>query len=306
MMNSDEKYMARCVQIAQNGRFSVAPNPMVGAVIVYDDRIIGEGWHRKYGGPHAEVNAVAAVADEDVPLLSQSTLYVSLEPCSHWGKTPPCAEMIVEKGFRRVVVGCQDPNEKVQGRGIQRLRDAGIEVKVGVLEEVCRELNAPFMMFHAQHRPWITLKWAESADGYIDRCRTSLEDGAPVKFSDKWQQIWVHRLRAQHQAILVGRHTEELDHPQLTTRLWPGKSPQKVVLSHEKYTDLPTLLADLYAENIQSLLVEGGAETLQSFIDADLWDEAYIEKSSLILKDGVSAPKIENKSSRTKIHVNFT
>ena len=189
--------MRRCLQLARHGAFTTAPNPMVGAVIVHEGRIIGEGWHRRYGGPHAEVNAVRSVRPEDEALLPHSTIYVSLEPCSHWGKTPPCAELLVEKGFRRVVVGCLDPNEKVAGRGITRLREAGAEVVVGVLEDECRWLNRKFMTFHALRRPYITLKWAESADGFIDRHRESREkDGDAVKFSTPWTQMLVHRLRA--------------------------------------------------------------------------------------------------------------
>jgi diaminohydroxyphosphoribosylaminopyrimidine deaminase/5-amino-6-(5-phosphoribosylamino)uracil reductase len=223
--------MARCLQLARHGEFTTAPNPMVGAVIVHDGRIIGEGWHRQCGGPHAEVNAVRSVRPEDEGLLREATIYVSLEPCSHWGKTPPCAELLVEKGFRRVVVGCLDPNEKVAGRGIRRLREAGAEVVVGVLERECWWLNRKFMTFHTLNRPYITLKWAQSADGFIDRHRESRSDGEPVHFSSQWTQTLVHRLRATHQAILVGRRTWELDQPSLTTRLWPGRNPERVVLT---------------------------------------------------------------------------
>ena len=312
-----ELFMRRCLQLARRGEMEAAPNPMVGAVIVHEGRIIGEGWHRKCGGPHAEVNAIASVSAGDMPLLPEATMYVSLEPCSHWGRTPPCAELLVQKGFRRVVVGCQDPFAKVQGRGISRLRAAGIEVIVGVLEDECRHLNRRFITFHTLHRPWITLKWAQSADGFIDRRRTSRADGPPVRFSNEWTQTLVHRLRATHQAILVGRRTWELDAPSLTTRLWPGPSPQRFVLTHgygllpaparlEETLDpsrtgegsgeglpFPTLLAELHSRGIQSLLVEGGSQTLQNFIDADLWDEAYIEQSPITLGDGVPAPTLK-------------
>ena len=341
-MSEDEKYMRRCLQLARHGEFTTAPNPMVGAVIVHEGRIIGEGWHRRYGGPHAEVNAVRSVRSEDEALLPHSTIYVSLEPCSHWGKTPPCAELLAEKGFKRVVVGCLDPNEKVAGRGIARLREAGAEVVVGVLEKECRWLNRKFMTFHTLHRPYITLKWAESADGFIDRHRESRErDGDAVKFSTPWTQMLVHRLRATHEAILVGRRTWELDQPSLTTRLWPGKSPERLILSDSPLTlpiregvecseqasafkfakvIAPSLIGRAGGESgaggessYQSLLVEGGAQTLQSFIDADLWDEVFIERSDLILGDGVKAPvfplangqKVQIDPKGRLIHVNF-
>ena len=341
-MSEDEKYMRRCLQLARHGEFTTAPNPMVGAVIVHEGRIIGEGWHRRYGGPHAEVNAVRSVRSEDEALLPHSTIYVSLEPCSHWGKTPPCAELLAEKGFKRVVVGCLDPNEKVAGRGIARLREAGAEVVVGVLEKECRWLNRKFMTFHTLHRPYITLKWAESADGFIDRHRESRErDGDAVKFSTPWTQMLVHRLRATHEAILVGRRTWELDQPSLTTRLWPGKSPERLILSDSPLTlpiregvecseqasafkfakvIAPSLIGRAGGESgaggessYQSLLVEGGAQTLQSFIDADRWDEVFIERSDLILGDGVKAPvfplangqKVQIDPKGRLIHVNF-
>ena len=295
-MTEDEKYMSRCLQLARHGEFTTAPNPMVGAVIVHQGRIVGEGWHRLYGGPHAEVNAVRSVRPKDEHLLPESTIYVSLEPCSHWGKTPPCAELLVEKGFRRVVVGCLDPNEKVGGRGIRRLQEAGAEVVVGVLEKECRWLNRKFITFHTLHRPYITLKWAESADGFIDRRRQSAADGPAVRFSTPWTQMLVHRLRANHEAILVGHRTWELDQPSLTTRFWPGKNPERIVLSRGESLIPP----------VQSLLVEGGAQTLQAYIDADLWDEAYIERSTLLLKDGVKAPEMKTDPKGRPIHVNFT
>jgi len=315
-MTDDKKYMARCLQLARHGELTTAPNPMVGAVIVHDGRIIGEGWHRCYGGPHAEVNAVRSVLPEDEHLLPQSTIYVSLEPCSHWGKTPPCAELLVEKGFRRIVVGCLDPNEKVAGRGIRRLQEAGAEVVTGVLENECRWLNRKFMTFHTLHRPYITLKWAESADGYIDRRRECADDGQPVHFSSPWTQMLVHHLRATHEAILVGRRTWELDCPSLTTRLWPGHNPKRIVLG--SFTKPPAedvsvvhsldelcSPTDKTTGTVQSVLVEGGAQTLQSFIDADLWDEAYIERTRVHLGDGIKAPKMKTDLKGRLIHVNF-
>ncbi len=306
-MTDDEKYMMRCLQLARHGAFTTAPNPMVGAVIVCDGRIIGEGWHRRYGAPHAEVNAVRSVRPEDEALLPHSTIYVSLEPCSHWGKTPPCAELLVKKGFRRVVVGCLDPNEKVAGRGIRRLQEAGVEVVTGVLEKECRRLNRKFMTQHTLHRPYITLKWAESADGYIDSCRSSKSDEEPVHFSSPWTQMLVHRLRALHEAILVGRRTWELDQPSLTTRFWPGKDPERLVLSSAG----PSM--EELISSYQSVLVEGGSQTLQSFLDADLWDEVFIERTDIVLGDGVKAPICPFSTSREiqidpkgrAIHVNF-
>lgn len=301
-MTDDERYMARCLQLARRGELTTAPNPMVGAVIVHDGRIIGEGWHRAYGGPHAEVNAVRSVSPADEQKLCEATIYVSLEPCSHWGKTPPCAELLAEKRFKRVVVATEDPNEKVAGRGLERLREAGADVTVGILRDESRWLNRKFFMQHEQHRPWITLKWAQSADGYIDRLRESRErDGEAVHFSTPWTQMLVHQLRATHEAILVGRRTWELDCPALTTREWPGKSPVKLPpLSYASYT-----IADVIRSEHQSVLVEGGSETLQSFIDADLWDEAFIEYSDIILGNGVKAPEIKTDPKGRPIHVNF-
>lgn len=318
-MTEDERYMARCLQLARHGLLTAAPNPMVGAVIVHQGRIIGEGWHRRYGGPHAEVNAIRAVRPADEALLSEATLYVNLEPCSHWGKTPPCADLIVEKHLRRVVIGMTDPFAKVQGRGIQRLKEAGIDVTTGILEAECRELNKRFIAFHTRHQPWITLKWAQSADGFIDRLRHSHEEGQPVHFSTPWTQMLVHRLRATHQAILVGRRTWELDRPALTTRYWPGSSPQKLILTTKRRSERwemedsqaqialishPSSLISPTAP-YQSVLVEGGAQTLQYFIDNDLWDEAYIEQTDIILGHGVKAPKMKTDPKGRPVHVNF-
>ena len=300
-MDYELKYMRRCIQLALCGEAGAAPNPMVGAVVVCDGRIIGEGYHRRCGGPHAEVNAIASVRDRQ--MLRRSTIYVSLEPCAHFGKTPPCADLIVRSGIPRVVIGCTDPFAKVNGLGIKKLRDAGCEVEVGVLEQECRHLNRRFFTFHQQRRPWITLKWAQSTDGYIGQGR--------VRFSDALTQTLVHRLRARHQAILVGTRTAIVDNPSLTTRLWPGPDPLRltidrhgclpptlrlkdgsvptVIYSHET---IPEILDDLYGRGIQSLLVEGGARLLQSFIDAGLWDEARIETAPFALGTGVAAPAL--------------
>lgn len=279
---TDEIYMQRCLQLAANGMQNAKPNPMVGAVIVCDDRIIGEGYHVCCGQAHAEVNAFMSVKPDDEHLLPYSTLYVSLEPCSHYGKTPPCADLIVSKGVRRVVVGCLDPFEKVSGRGIQRLRDAGIDVTVGVLEEECKHLNRRFFTFHTKHRPYITLKWAQSSNGFIDN------DGKAFRFSTPYTQMLVHKLRSENDAILVGRITEEREHPQLNVREWTGKSPRKIVLSH----DNPLNLARLYDEGIQTLLVEGGRETLQWFIDNGLYDDVRIETSPIEIEKGTPAPTL--------------
>lgn len=279
---TDEIYMQRCLQLAANGMQNAKPNPMVGAVIVCDDRIIGEGYHVCCGQAHAEVNAFMSVKPDDEHLLPYSTLYVSLEPCSHYGKTPPCADLIVSKGVRRVVVGCLDPFEKVSGRGIQRLRDAGIDVTVGVLEEECKHLNRRFFTFHTKHRPYITLKWAQSSNGFIDN------DGKAFRFSTPYTQMLVHKLRSENDAILVGRITEEREHPQLNVREWTGKSPRKIVLSH----DNPLDLARLYDEGIQTLLVEGGRETLQWFIDNGLYDDVRIETSPIEIEKGTPAPTL--------------
>ena len=227
-MTQDEKYISRCIQLAKNGLYNTPPNPMVGAVIVYQDRIIGEGYHVRCGEGHAEVNAIASVKDES--LLRQSTLYVSLEPCSHYGKTPPCADLIIRKGIPRVVVGCVDPFSMVSGRGIQKLRDAGVDVTVGVLEQACKDLIKRFVTFNLKQRPYITLKWAQSADGFIDVLR---QKGMPVKLSSPITSMYVHKLRAEHQAILVGRKTALLDNPSLTVRDWYGKNPLRMVIDRE-------------------------------------------------------------------------
>lgn len=323
-MSTDEIYMRRCLQLAANGRKNARPNPMVGAVIVCNGRIIGEGYHVRCGEGHAEVNAIASV--KDAALLRESTIYVSLEPCSHYGKTPPCADFIIEKGLRRVVVGCVDPFAKVSGRGIQKLRDAGIEVKVGVLEDECMKLNKRFMTFHSKHRPFITLKWAQSADGFID----TPDDKPRAMISDSYTSIWGHKRRAEHQAIIVGRRTALLDNPSLTTRNWCGDNPVRVVIDRcgtlpdslhifdslvstlvfssseasrkivrdnveEIFIDfncdiIPQILEKLYERGIQTLLVEGGRQLLQSFIDDGLWDEAYVETGDIVLNEGVNAP----------------
>lgn len=313
----DEMWMRRAIQLAQNGELTAHPNPMVGAVIVAPldtseggaERIIGEGYHHAPGEPHAEVNAVRSVRPEDLALLPQSTIYVTLEPCAHYGRTPPCAELLIRQHIGRVVVGCVDPFTKVGGRGIAMLREAGIPVEVGVLNEECLYLIRHFVCAQVMRRPFITLKWAASADGYIDLKREMVPDpdsptlpgmpqrlvpnGRPARLSTPLSQIHVHHLRASHQAILVGRKTLELDRPSLNVRHYGGRSPLRCVLGsvgeealnqgYQAYADIDSLLEGLRREGVQSLLVEGGAATLQSFIERDLWDEAWEEHSEKVL-----------------------
>ncbi|WP_294593116.1 bifunctional diaminohydroxyphosphoribosylaminopyrimidine deaminase/5-amino-6-(5-phosphoribosylamino)uracil reductase RibD [uncultured Bacteroides sp.] len=323
----EEKYMRRSIQLAQNGLCNSAPNPMVGAVIVCDGKIIGEGYHIRCGEAHAEVNAIRSV--KDTSLLKRSTIYVTLEPCSHYGKTPPCADLIIEKQIPRIVIGCQDPFSKVAGRGIQKLKDAGREVIVGVLEQECKYLIRRFITFHTQRRPYITLKWAESADKFIDICRT---EGAPVILSNPLTSMLVHKKRAEHNAIIVGTHTAKLDNPSLNVRHWQGRSPVRIVIDRTLslppdlhlfdgstptlvFTEatqeprlnieyltidfqqdiLPQMMEILYSRGLQSLLVEGGNLLLQSFIDTGLWDEIFVEEAPISLYSGVKSPKISDK-----------
>jgi diaminohydroxyphosphoribosylaminopyrimidine deaminase/5-amino-6-(5-phosphoribosylamino)uracil reductase len=283
-MFDDEKYMRRCIQLAKNGMQNAKPNPMVGAVIVSaDGRIIGEGYHVRCGEGHAEVNAFASVMPADERLISESTIYVSLEPCSHYGKTPPCADLIIKKGVRRVVVGCIDEFAEVQGRGIQKIREAGIEVKVGVLEAECKALNRRFFTFHREKRPYIILKWAQTSNGFMD------DHFKPIQISNDYTKMISHKLRAEEDAILVGRVTVERDHPQLTVREWHGSNPKRLVVDRAH----PLNLESLHAHQIQSLIVEGGAKTLESFIEKNLWDEIRVEvNSSMSVSDGTRAPQI--------------
>ena len=313
----DEQYMRRCLQLAECGRQESRPNPMVGAVIVlpslsptpipdqksptrslsqvgrgYSDsvscrggyRILGEGYHIRCGEGHAEVNAFASVRPEDEALLREATIYVSLEPCSHYGKTPPCADLIINKGVRRVVVGCIDPFAEVQGRGVKKLRDAGIDVIVGVLEEECRYLNRRFFTFHSKHRPYIILKWAQTDDGFIDNY------GRPLAISTAFTKTLVHKMRSEEDAILVGRVTDEREHPQLNVRQWVGKDPVRFVLSHDFTID--DVFAECRRQQLQSLIVEGGRKTLLSFIEQGLWDEARIERSPQTVGNGTPAPEL--------------
>lgn len=297
----DRTYMRRALQLAAKGLGHVSPNPMVGAVIVGPDgRILGEGYHRRYGEAHAEVNAVASVGDADRALLPESTIYVTLEPCCHFGKTPPCADLILRTGIRRVVVGATDPFEKVDGGGIRRLREAGVDVRTGIEEAACRCLNARFFTAHTQRRPFVTLKWAQSSDGYMDIRRDPAVTPS-YRFSTPEGETLVHRLRSHHDAILVGSRTFINDRPRLDVRLWPGRSPQRIIADRSgridgayENTDVASLLARLYAEGVTSVLVEGGAAVLRSFIDAGLWDVARVEVAPIRLSErgAVKAPLI--------------
>ena len=279
-------YMRRCLQLATYGKGFVAPNPMVGAVIVHNNRIIGEGFHGKYGGPHAEVQAIASVKDEK--LLKSSTLYVNLEPCSHYGKTPPCVDLIREKQIPKVVIGQEDPFPEVSGRGIKILREAGIEVICGILEEECKELNKRFLIYTLQHRPYIILKWAQSSDGFMDQLREENDGKTPVKFSNAFTQMLVHKTRAEESAIMVGTRTLRLDKPALNVRYWKGNDPKRITADSKQ--PLPQQIRSLYECNIQSLMVEGGAQLLQSFLNENLWDEIQIEVAAFPLMKGVVAP----------------
>lgn len=325
-MLKQELYMKRCLELAQLGMASVSPNPMVGAVIVHQDRIIGEGWHEKYGEAHAEVNAVNDVFSKhkNAPtLLKESTIYVSLEPCSYHGKTPACSDLLIKHAIPNVVIGCLDPNEKVNGLGVERLRNNGINVQVGILETEARHLNRRFNTRIQKQRPYIILKWAETADGYF-----APKDGAQKWISGTLAKQITHRWRSEEDAILVGKNTALLDNPALTTRLWPGKNPKRIVLDknlelpsslqlfnqevetvvlnlkkteilpHLKYISLEsfdyylpeTIAYQLYLLDIQSVIIEGGTKTLDLFIQAGLWDEARVFTSNTSWDEGIPAP----------------
>ena len=283
-ISTDEKYMRRCLQLAANGIQGARPNPMVGAVIVVDDRIIGEGYHVRCGGGHAEVNAFANVKPEDELLLKDATIYVSLEPCSHYGKTPPCADLIIQKEVKRVVVGCIDPFAEVRGRGIDKIRKAGIEVTVGIMEKECQWLNRRFFTYHSKRRPYIILKWAQTVNGFLD------DHFQPTMISNEQTQMLSHKLRAEEDAILVGHTTFDRDHPSLNMRHWHGPDPKRIVLTHNR--PIPQLIDDLYQHGIQSLIVEGGKQTHESFLKAGLWDEIRMEVASKTVSDGTRAPQL--------------
>ncbi len=324
-MKPYELYINRCITLAKKGLGNTYPNPMVGSVIVHDGKIIGEGYHQKAGEPHAEINAINSVKDKS--LLKESTIYVSLEPCAHFGKTPPCALKLKEIGFKKVVIGTSDSHQKVNGKGVQILKSHGhIEVVQGVLSEECRKLNKRFFTFHEKKRPFIILKWAESKDGFLD------QNFQPTKISNTLASQWVHQMRANEHAILVGTNTVLNDNPNLTTRLFSGNNPIRVVIDLdlkipqnfniynqeaktlvfntlksqqkeniefikiESENFLSQLMEQLYNRNIQSIIIEGGSYTLQQFIDADLWDEMLVIKNPYLeLKNGTKSPKYHTK-----------
>ncbi len=327
-MPQHEIYMRRCLELAAMGIGYVSPNPMVGAVIVHNDSIIGEGYHQKYGEAHAEVNAVNQVVgkfDNYAELLKQATIYVSLEPCAHYGKTPPCADLIIKHQIPKVVVGCRDPFDQVNGKGIEKLQAAGVEVLTGILEQECRWLNRRFFTRVQKHRPYIILKWAQTKDGFF----------APADSSQLWitgieSRKLVHQWRGEEDAILVGTNTAAIDNPQLNVRYVTGKSPKRVIIDRElklsndlnvfdqsietlifneirtefdgknKYIALEDfgryvpeyILYQLYLQDIQSVIIEGGAHTLNKFIAAGLWDEARVFTGNIILQQGIKAPLI--------------
>ena len=315
-MKIHQKYINRCIKLAKNGLGTTYPNPLVGSVIVYDGKIIGEGWHQKSGTPHAEVNAVNAVKDKS--LLSKSTLYVSLEPCSHYGKTPPCCDLIIANSIPNIVIGTMDPNEKVAGKGIKKLIETGKNVTVGILEAECNELNKRFFTFHTKKRPYIILKWAESKDGFIAPSK-KLEQ-KPVWITNEFSRQLVHKWRSEEQAILIGTQTAIDDNPALTTRDWCGKNPIRIVLDQNNRIskknhifdnqaktilitkdnfnfnkNIATQIANFLFENdIQSVIIEGGKQTLQSFIDENLWDEARVFKGTIFFEKGIKSPILKS------------
>jgi diaminohydroxyphosphoribosylaminopyrimidine deaminase / 5-amino-6-(5-phosphoribosylamino)uracil reductase len=327
MLTTDEIYMTRCIELAKQGAGSVAPNPMVGAVLVYKEKIIGEGYHQIFGEAHAEVNCINSVKEEDKKFIPHSTLYVSLEPCAHHGKTPPCADLIIKNKIPNVIVGCHDPFNKVNGTGIEKLRTAGVHVTVNILEKECADLNKRFFTFHTKHRPFIILKWAQSSNGKIAN-----EDHSRVFITNEYTNRIVHKWRSEEAAILVGTNTALHDNPELTVRLWKGKSPVRLILDmdlslpqslkifngdahtiifntikHEELDDIlyyqvthdvsivHQVINALYQLQIQSVMIEGGAKLLQSFIDEEMWDEArVITNRELIINDGLAAPELSH------------
>jgi diaminohydroxyphosphoribosylaminopyrimidine deaminase/5-amino-6-(5-phosphoribosylamino)uracil reductase len=364
-LTKDEQYMYRCIELAKAGAGNVAPNPMVGAILVHNNSIIGEGYHQQYGKAHAEVNCIGqAIANGVISLISQSTLYVSLEPCAHFGKTPPCTDLIIKHKIPKVVIGCHDPFKEVDGKGIEKLKAAGIEVMSGILEAECKELNKRFFTFHIQHRPYIILKWAKTSDGFmappppkgkaspslskggvlessISKSLFEIADsrisplgggGARLFISNEYTNRLVHKWRSEEAAILVGTNTALNDDPELTTRLWPGHSPVRIIVDmnlrlpsflkifdgkiktivfniirHEETENIlyyqvtadvslvHQIINALYQLKIQSVMIEGGARMLQSFIDENMWDEArVITNTEMMIGHGLQAPRLEN------------
>ncbi|MGN7866713.1 bifunctional diaminohydroxyphosphoribosylaminopyrimidine deaminase/5-amino-6-(5-phosphoribosylamino)uracil reductase RibD [Chryseobacterium sp. 22458] len=330
-MNNDELYIKRCIELAQKALGKTYPNPLVGSVIVHNGKIIGEGYHHKAGENHAEINAINSVENKE--LIPESTIYVSLEPCAHYGKTPPCALKIKELGFKKVVIGAMDSHDKVNGKGKKIIQDAGIEAVSGILEQDCINLNKRFFTYHEKKRPYIILKWAESGDGYLDK------DFKPTPISNSLVNQFVHQLRADEHAILVGTQTALNDNPGLTVRNAEGTNPVRILIDfdlkvpqHFKiYNDeaktlvlnsikegtenniqlikiskenfLPELMEALYKEQIQSVIIEGGRFTLQQFIDSGLWDEAIVIKNdSLVLENGTKAPVFNHMPIKTEAY----
>lgn len=328
-MSIDETFMQRCLDLALLGMGSVSPNPMVGCVIAHNGTIVGEGYHEMFGGAHAEVNAINSVKNQE--LLCKSTLYVSLEPCAHFGKTPPCSDLIVKTRIPRVVIGTGDPFAEVAGKGIERMRNAGIEVEVGVLENECRDLNRRFFTFHEKKRPYILLKWAQTLDGFIDTDRTETQH--PTWITNDLSKRLVHRQRSEESAILIGTNTAEFDNPALTVREWTGNQPVRMVIDRTARLDLglhlfdqkaptwiftsiaklgtgtleyipldfdqdilPQLLSALYKREILSLVVEGGSVLLNSFLQDGLWDEAFVYTGNQFFGKGVAAPHISGET----------
>jgi len=329
-MHTSERFMNRCIELARLGAGSTAPNPMVGSVIVFKGKIIGEGYHKKFGAPHAEVNAIKSVANKE--LLKESTIYVTLEPCAHFGLTPPCSDLIIENKFSKVVIGTIDPFAKVAGKGIDKLKSAGIDIELGVLENECRQLNKRFFTFHEKKRPYIILKWAQTLDGFIDIERSENEFGEPIWITESLALRLVHKIRSEEDAILVGRKTAEKDNPSLTVRHWVGKNPTRLVIDNQLQlsknlnlfhpavktivfnsrkdesdgtlsfvkidlnTDMVQKVIDhLYKLNIQSVIVEGGKQLLESFMEKRIWDEAQVYIGNKFFQKGIRAPAISGK-----------
>jgi diaminohydroxyphosphoribosylaminopyrimidine deaminase/5-amino-6-(5-phosphoribosylamino)uracil reductase len=336
MINIIKNYMQRCFELALKGAGSVAPNPMVGAVLVYKNRIIGEGYHEKYGESHAEVNCIKSVSVENRHLIQSATMYVSLEPCAHFGKTPPCSQLIIDQKIPKVVIACSDPFLKVNGRGIENLKSAGIEVEYGILEKEAKELNKRFFVFHEKKRPYIILKWAETANHFI-----ASDSDERLWISNEFSNRLVHRWRSEEVAIMVGTNTALKDNPTLTNRLWTGNNPIRILVDQHlklpaisnlmqgeattiifnKYKNetidhliyvqidfekhvIEQIIAYCYAYPIQSILVEGGAKLLQSFIDSGIWDEArMIQNANITVEKGIAAPILKKQVLEERIQL---
>lgn len=334
-MNIQEKYINRCLQLAQNGLGGTYPNPMVGSVVVHGNQIIGEGWHHKAGEAHAEVHAINSVDKRS--LLKNATIYVSLEPCSHYGKTPPCSDLIIASGIKKVVIGTVDPFAKVAGRGVKKLLEAGCEVNVGVLEKACQDLNKRFFTYHLKNRPYIILKWAQTEDGFLAPESLPDQKREPVWITNKYSNQLVHKWRSEEQGILVGTNTAVADNPRLNTRLWKGSSPTRIVIDQNLRTPVDSALFDgsvktivicgkgktenfkpavknlfleeidfqqeiaiqicnvLHRHQLQSVIIEGGSITIKTFIHAGLWDEARVLSGKAVIRNGLKAPDIPGK-----------